>query len=152
MTKIYEALQAAGRERLLLQKKDIAEPIRVAAPDELEECLLVVYRRVESMLEEGRSRVVAFVGVPGGEDCSRLVRTLAQAVVHRLYKKVLHLTAAATPEDNAYISTSRLRDIVRGADGDSGARSEPRALAEPMLVSRRLNAMELALPLMQESP
>lgn len=150
MTKIYEALQAAGKERLLFDKKNSVETIRVAAPGELEECLLVVYRRVESMLEQGGSRIIAFVGIPGGEDCRRLVSTLARAVVNRLRKKVLHLTAEATPDNDALISTSRLREIIHGSDKQEGINAATRPLGEPMLVSRRFNAMELVLPLMQD--
>jgi hypothetical protein len=145
MTRIYEALQAAGKERLLMGRRSSVEPIRVAAPSELEECLMALYRRLESMLEGTPSRVLAFVGVPNGEDSSRLVNLLARTVAYRLHRDVLLLSADPKPGKDIIVSDARLREITRGL-GRSGPAER---LGEPLLVTRRVNAVELALPFIQ---
>jgi Mrp family chromosome partitioning ATPase len=145
MTRIYEALQAAGKERVLVGRRSAVEPIRVAAPDELEECMLSVYRRIEGLLEGKQSRIVAFVGIPGGEDSARLVNLLARAAAYRLFRKVLLLSADLKTGADIVVSGERLRGFAREARLSEGGRSA----AEPVLVTRRVSALELALPFMQ---
>jgi hypothetical protein len=152
MTRIYEALQAAGKERLLVGRRSAVEPIRVAAPGELEECLLSVYRRLESLLEGKSSRLVAFAGLPNAEDSSRLVNLLARAVAYRLFKKVLLVSAELKPGADIVLSGERLREMGRNPHRDSSLEDAPPNLRDPVLVTRRLSALELALPFMQNAP
>jgi len=92
MTKIYEALEHASEERAA---SGVPMPSPSRLPRGLEEKLLSLYQRIESLIEDQPSRVVEFVGVQTGEDSSILACEFAKLVASSLGKQVLLL--AATP-------------------------------------------------------
>lgn len=147
MRRAYEAIQLAGKERALRESSDKTSPARVSAPDGLEESLLVAYRRIESMLQEEPGRIVAFSGVPNGDDCSRMLNVLARAIAYRLRKRVLLLGADTEADAGIALSSERLREISGKRLGETRPELGG-GLGEPVLVTRRVNTMELVLPLM----
>jgi len=90
MTKIYEALRNAGRERADAEPAD-ATPVPVTGPPPkaLEEKLLALYRRIEALVDEPRGKVVGFAGATSAGDSSHLLCEFAKVAAERLRRKVL---------------------------------------------------------------
>ena len=93
MTKIYEALENADRDRGEMTQDAAPRATRSALPRSLEEKLLALYQRVESSSDAPGGRVVAFVGVHAGSESSNLVCEFAHLAAGRLLKRVLLLAA-----------------------------------------------------------
>jgi Mrp family chromosome partitioning ATPase len=92
MTRIYEALEQAGKERGEAQPVSFTLP--PSAPSKaLEEKLLALYRRIETALAaERRGKIVEFAGCQFGDDSSRILVAFARLIVTRLGKKALLLS------------------------------------------------------------
>lgn len=94
MTKIYEALENAGKERAPAGGgAAVAVPKTGKAPRVVEEKFLALYQRIESLLEGPSGKVVLFAGAQGGDDNSRVVREFSRVVTSRLNRNVLLLAA-----------------------------------------------------------
>lgn len=95
MTKIYEALENAGKERATVQVPSGAVGMLKTgkAPRMVEEKFLALHQRIESLLQGPTGKVVLFVGAQPGDDNSKLVREFARVVTSRLNKNVLMLAA-----------------------------------------------------------
>jgi len=104
MTKIYEALEQASEDR---SGSGVPMPSPSKLPRGLEEKLLSLYQRIETLVEDKPSRIVEFVGVQTGEDSSILTCEFAKLVAARLGKRVLLL--ATTP-------CRYIRQVFRGTD------------------------------------
>ncbi len=91
MTKIYEALEEAGRERGEDQFASIRLPSS-PPPKAILEKLLALYSRIDAALEGRRGKVVEFASVQLGDDSSRILVAFAELAVSRLGKKVLLLS------------------------------------------------------------
>jgi Mrp family chromosome partitioning ATPase len=91
MTKIYEALEEAGKERGQSSPNSFSLPSS-PAPKAVEEKLLALYRRIEMALEGRQGKVIEFAAAQAGDDSSRIVISFAKLVVSRLGKKVLILS------------------------------------------------------------
>ena len=85
----------------------------MAAPGQLEESLLAMYRRIDALMPEERSPVVAFMGVPNSADSSRLVNLLAKAVTTRLRRNVLLINSEARIGRRDVMPPEMLRELVR---------------------------------------
>jgi hypothetical protein len=93
MTKIYEALENAGKERIAsAEAKPTPVPVTIDLPRSLQEKLLALNQRIDALLSIEGGRIVEFVGAQPGEDTSKLVYQFAQLVAFRLNRKVLLLT------------------------------------------------------------
>jgi Mrp family chromosome partitioning ATPase len=89
MTKIYEALQQASKERTRAVEEPAIPATTVVPQDELDVCLLAACNRIDALLERQSSQVVAVVGVPRGDNSSKIVHLLAQASGRYLGRNVL---------------------------------------------------------------
>lgn len=158
MTKIYEALQNAGKKRVDDGSQSVtmppAAPVRSGRkiPRSLEEKLLTLYRRIEAMFEDKRCRVVQFAGVQASDDSSKLICEFASLVASRLRRKVLLL--AATP--SGYVR--RLAPDA-GGEGWEDILDNGRAVGEVVhqagdstLAVGQMAASETSLPSVLSSP
>jgi len=123
MTKIYEALENAGKEKspggapsrgtLLVGGKTMPRP--------LEDKLSGLYQRVSAQLPDGRG-VVAFAGAQPGEEGSRILIAFAQLVAAKLQLRTLLIASSPTPAYNA-LGVSGLtawESAVRNGQGVDG--------------------------------
>ena len=89
MTKIFEALQQASKERAHAVEAPAAPSAPAVPQSELDACLLAACNRIDALLERKTSQVVAVVGVPRGGNSSKIIRLLAQAAGGCLGRNVL---------------------------------------------------------------
>ncbi len=129
MSNLYNAMQHAERER--------GGPGSVSAgpgkryPRGLEEKLLGLYQRLESLTHDGGGRAVQLVGLGDGSDSTRLSKALARIVSRQLGRRVLLLEAHAakgTLNDFSTVGLGTLQEVLNGnialhdahtQDGDS---------------------------------
>ena len=117
MTKIYEALENADKERGEMTQGEAPRAVRSTLPRPLEEKLLALYQRVEASSDAPGGRVVAIVGVHTGPESSSLACEFARLVAGRLLKKVLLLAAYPSPYPNAIFTgagSEGWEDVVEG--------------------------------------
>ena len=90
MSKLYEALENASRERERLETAQ-APVIRPFEPPSWKSDLEIMglYQAIDAALGKKASRVVQFIGTQAGEGCSTIVRDLAAAAAARLEEAVL---------------------------------------------------------------
>jgi capsular exopolysaccharide synthesis family protein len=96
MSKIYEALQQAH-----LQKKASGRSVEVIIPQtlvhheevELGEEMLGLYKIIDTMLPDMKSRVLQFIGSRAGEGTSTVVREFARIAAERIGHRVLLVDA-----------------------------------------------------------
>jgi Mrp family chromosome partitioning ATPase len=96
MTKIYEALENAGKERVNVDSPAGTPGIPRSAgkaPRMAEEKFLGLYQRIESLLQLPSGKIVLFAGAQPGEDNSRVAREFARTAATRLSRNVLLLAA-----------------------------------------------------------
>jgi Mrp family chromosome partitioning ATPase len=115
MSKLYEALQNASRERERLEtaKTPVVRPFESPSwKSDLE--IMGLYQAIDAALGRKTSRVVQFIGTQGGEGCSTIVRELAAAAAARLEEAVLlidldfrspSIDAAADPTFRYHLET-----------------------------------------------
>lgn len=115
MTKIYEALESAGRERAQSGAEGAPVPASTGLPKGLEDKLLSLNRRIESLLDAQPVPVVVFAGAQPGEDSSKLVFEFARLAAIRLEKQVLLVAAGSFPYVGRFATGERARsweDVV----------------------------------------
>ena len=92
MSKLYEALENASRERekLEMAKTPVIPPFEPPSwKNDLE--IMGLYQAIDAALGRKTSRVVQFIGTQPGEGCSTIVRDLAAAAAAKLEEAVLLL-------------------------------------------------------------
>ncbi len=92
MSKLYEALENASREREKLEnaKTSVIRPFGPPTRnDDLE--IMSLYGAINAALGKKTSRVVQFIGTQPGEGCSTITHELAAAAASRLEETVLLL-------------------------------------------------------------
>ena len=123
MSKLYEALENASRERERLETAQ-APVIRPFEPPSWKSDLEIMglYQAIDAALGKKTSRVVQFIGTQPGEGCSTIVRDLAAAAAARLEEAVLLIDldfrnsssdAAADPTFRYHMETLGRRDAAR---------------------------------------
>ena len=115
MSKIYEALQNVHR-----QKKDGAEaffpavPVPFAPPEAagfgMEDEMLSLFKIVDTLLPQGKSKIVQFIGAREGEGTSTIVREFARVAADLIGNSVLLLDA-----DRHHPSQDRFFDIHKSS-------------------------------------
>ncbi|HOZ46418.1 MAG TPA: CpsD/CapB family tyrosine-protein kinase [Candidatus Hydrogenedentes bacterium] len=119
MTKIYEALENASKERAT---GEVKVTVSGPAPRAFDEKLLAMYRRFESLGEEGRGTMVEFVDTQPGSDNSVLAWEFARTVASRLKRRVLLVTVGQlrrVPQLAAMPAARGWEEVVLG-DRDIG--------------------------------
>ncbi len=122
MSKLYEALENASRERERLEAER-TPMIRPFEPPSLRNDLemMSLYQTIDAALGKKTSRVLQFIGTEPGEGCSTIVRDLAAAAAARLEEAVLLLDldfqnrsndAAADPTFRYHLETLDARAPV----------------------------------------
>lgn len=119
MTKIYEALENAGRERLATDtERTVKPPVSTTRlPKSLEEKLITLYQRIEVLLEGRECRIVEFAGIQVGEESSRLCGEFARLMAARIRHKVLLLAPYPTPYPGkilAGVANEGWEDVISG--------------------------------------
>ena len=103
MTKIFEALERAAKERgdtsdaPIADLPDAAESSRPGglrvADEQIQEKLTALYRSISNALPGHRAPVVQFIASHKGEGTTTLIREFAKTVVSNLHKRVLLVDA-----------------------------------------------------------
>jgi Mrp family chromosome partitioning ATPase len=117
-----------------------------------EECLLALNRRIESMLPDTSSRIIAFVGMPDAVESASMATRFAHMASSRLNKNVLLLRADSESEGGIGVFNEGMRNAVTGSRERDEWKSRWQPFASALLVTRQINAADLALPLAQDSP
>ncbi len=101
MSKLYEALENASRERerLEIAKTPVIPPFEPPSwKCDLE--MMGLYQAMNTALGRKKNRVVQFIGTQTGEGCSTMVRDLAGAAAAKLEESVLLLDLDTRPPYN----------------------------------------------------
>ncbi len=96
MSKIYEALQQAHREKKTSGKSvDVIIPQSLVSHDEVEmgQEMLGLYKIIDTMLPDMGNRVLQFLGSRAGEGTSTVVREFARIAAERIGRSVLLMDA-----------------------------------------------------------
>lgn len=135
MSKIYEALEQAQKERKGVEPLTVAEiPVPEAESTydqesevysfelEMEEEMLHLYHTIESLLPDQRKKVIQFIGSGEGEGTSTIAREFARVTIMRLGQSVLLLDADRhNPTQHFFCNVSPeycLDDIVQAGSED----------------------------------
>ena len=96
MTKIYEALDNAGKERGQAgpSRRAGGTGLGITASKPLEDKLLSLCQRVESMLGKQGGIIIEVVSAQPGDDAARIARQFAKLAAARMAKRVLLAGAA----------------------------------------------------------
>ena len=141
MSKIYEALEQAQREKKVLEQVQAAPvleapeavPIAEGTQEsdiysfemEMEEEMLHLYHTIESLLPNRKKKVLQFIGSGEGEGTSTITREFARVAMIALGQTVLLLDADRhNPTQHFFCNVSPeycLDDIVQGQDNPERA-------------------------------
>lgn len=133
MTKIYEALQRASKEK---QKPAPAFDLVSAKTDEtstkatMEEQMLCLYQSIASLMPFSEGKILQFIGSRKGEGTSTVVREFAKMAAMKMHKSVLLIDA-----DRTSPSQHRFFDIP----SDCGWQD---AVDNPELISKTMHQVE----------
>jgi len=120
MSKLYEALQQAKRDRKVLPKPPLVDPAQVGAPLGLETEMLSLYRSLDNVFPGLNQKVILFLGAKGGEGVSTVVSSLARVAAERLNRKVAILDADTLhPTQHRRFGVSPVvgwDDVLRGTE------------------------------------
>lgn len=94
MTKIYEALDNASKERADVTPKRSIMP-GTTLPRGLVDKLLSLYQRLETLMGEQRCGVAAIAGAQTGDDSAKLTCELAKLAAGRLRRRILLVSAGS---------------------------------------------------------
>ena len=92
MTKIYEALDNASKERADSAPRRTSLPT-TTLPRGLVDKLLSLYQRLETQMHDRRCGIVAFAGAQAGDDSAKLLCEFAKLASGRLNRRILLLAA-----------------------------------------------------------
>lgn len=96
MTKIYEALDSAGKERAQTAAPRVNLPGK-PLPKGMMDKLVSLYQRLETIMEERRCSVIAFAGGQQGDDSAKLLCETAKLAAGRLNRRILLISADGSP-------------------------------------------------------
>lgn len=137
MTRIYEALQRADKERESGHRtEEQPEPLTSALPKSLEEKLIALNHQIEAAIQTADGcRVVEFAGVQHAEQASKLVYEFAKLMAFRMNRKVLLMAAGQFPYIRGVFSgegPDKWEELLK--DGELGGKvSHPAAQSETAL-------------------
>jgi capsular exopolysaccharide synthesis family protein len=108
MSKIYEALQNVQRQKKGDALPNVPVPFAPPVPEGLglEDEMLGLYKIVDALLSQSKSKIVQFIGAREGEGTSTIVREFARVVANLVGLSVLLLDA-----DRHHPSQDRFFDI-----------------------------------------
>lgn len=134
MSKIYEALEQAEKERKELEPANVlpeAEPGKTEENEvyslemEMEEEMLNLYHTIESLLPDRKKRVIVFLGSSEGEGTSTIAREFARVAIMTLGQNVLLVDADRhNPTQHFFCNVSPefcLDDAIQSGDGPEKA-------------------------------
>ncbi|HNR32238.1 MAG TPA: hypothetical protein PKI11_15210, partial [Candidatus Hydrogenedentes bacterium] len=126
MTKIYEALDNAGRERTQGAARRGGAGLAITASKPLEDKLLSLYQQIEAALQRQRGAIIEMVSAHPGDETARIARQFAKLASARMGKRVLLLGAVgpvlvteATSDWQAMAESGELREEAFRLVGDS---------------------------------
>jgi Mrp family chromosome partitioning ATPase len=109
MTKIYEALENAGRGEGRAQAVPSSPALEVRLPGYLEKKLVSLCQRIEASLPAGPGKVVAFTGTEDNDSGSRVACQFAKLASVRMNKRVLLLASGPFSYAKRAFSLPQLR-------------------------------------------
>ena len=97
MTKIYEALEQANHERVVLHRPVVSvqpqQPSLDTSRMGLQETMVALYRNIFTLLPDSGGKAIQFMGTKKGEGASTIIREFAKAASQKLGKSVVLLDA-----------------------------------------------------------
>lgn len=137
MTKIYEALENASKDRTMVTARGATGVSGKPLPRPVEDKLLAIYQTIAAQTQPGRGAVVAFAGAQPGDEGGKLLVTMARLTASKLQKSVLVLASSPSPAINSLGgSASGWEEAIRsGAGVDSLIGSAGEGLSVGQLAS-----------------
>ena len=157
MTKIYEALENAGRDRDAVESGQVAVPsspprsAKTGRQKALDEKLLALYQRIESLVEGQSCRIVEFSGMQNSPDSSNLATALAELVATRLRKRVL-LAAASGKSIGQMAPGAQAPGWDQAVEDGTDVSGRVYRVGDSSLFVTQLAAEHSSLPAMASSP
>lgn len=118
MPNIYQALENAGNERTQASVQGAAAAVSSGLPKGVEDKLLALLNRVESLLDRADGRIVEFTGAQPGNDSSKLVFEFARLAAIRQRKNVLLIATGPFPYVGQHASGRRAQSLEDVLEGD----------------------------------
>ena len=122
MSKLYEALLQAKRDKTTLHDPSLSAPSRdgSAIRLELDTEMIALYHSLDNAFPGLDRKVVLFIGVKGGEGTSTVVSSLARVAAERFHRKVAVIDANTThPTQHRLFGISPTvgwDDVLRGIE------------------------------------
>ena len=118
MTKIYEALENANKERTLVTARGATGLSGKPLPRPVEDKLLATYQTIAAQVQAGRGAIVAFAGAQPGDESGKLLVAFARLATSKLQKRVLVLASSPSPAINSLGgSASGWEEAIRSGAG-----------------------------------
>lgn len=102
MTRIYEALERAGRDIGEAATRSVSSSRERDSSTVIDETMVGLYQSINTLLGDKKGKVVQFLGSRAGEGTSTLARKFAKTVAFNLEKRVLLLDADRKKPTHAY--------------------------------------------------
>lgn len=147
MTKIYEALENAGRARAVQP----GAPARSTVPKALESILLSLYQRIDASIESPDAKLVGFTNAEPGHDSAKLLCAFAKLAALRLNKRVLVVAPGPASQVTRVFATTGTQGWEGVVTGEVPASAVIHPAGESLAVTQ-LTVSETALPAVLAAP
>lgn len=148
MTKIYEALENAGRGKAAARP---GMPVRSSVSKAMESILLSLYQRIDAAVEGSAGKLVGFTNAQPGHDSATLLCELAKLAALRLNKRVLVVAPGPASRVNRVFSVTGTQGWESVVSGDLPVQEVVHATGDGLSVTQ-LTVSEAALPAVLSAP
>lgn len=149
MTKIYEALENAGRGKAAAVRPGM--PARSSVSKTMESTLLSLYQRIDAAVDGGGAKLVGFTNAQPGHDSATLLCELAKLAALRLNKRVLVVAPGPTSRINRVFATTGTQGWERVVSGELPVHEVVHAAGDQLAVTQ-LTVSEGSLPAVLSAP
>lgn len=149
MTKIYEALENAGRTRA--GGMQTGAPPRSSVPKAMESILLSLYQRIDGAVESSEAKLVGFTNAEPGHDSAKLLVEFAKLAALRLHKRVLVVAPGPSSQVTRAFASTGTQGWEAVVSGEVPASAVIHGVGESLAVTQ-LTVSETSLPAVLASP
>lgn len=143
MTKIYEALENAGRGKAAVTRPGMIA--RATVSKAMESILLSLYQRIDGAVHTDGAKLVGFANAQAGNDSAILLCEFAKLAALRLNKRVLVVAPGPASQVNRIFSATGPQGWENVVSGELPVHEVIHRVGDAMAVTQ-LTVSEMALP------
>lgn len=152
MSKIYEALELAGREITGATPPRGQWTPSATRSNTMEEKLLALHQRIEALLETAESRIVAFTGTDSAHESATYVLEYARLCAARLGKRVLIVSSKRAALSGRFFRDGQSRGWEGAMLRSQTLEDVVHSFGEPRISITQINGADDSLSTIVASP